>query len=91
MYVALVPYSPPTDKPCTSRATSNKSGAAMPIAEYVGNTATINDPAHISVTAIIIDVRRPCRSAMRPNSQLPIGRIKKPAPKTPAAFKSCVV
>ena len=91
MYVALVPYSPPTDKPCTRRATSSNSGAATPIVAYVGNTATSSDPAHIMITAIIIDTRRPRLSAMRPNSQLPIGRIKKPAPKTPAAFNNCVV
>jgi len=41
--------------------------------------------------AIIIDMRRPLLSAMRPKSQLPIGRIRKPAAKTPAAFRSCVV
>ena len=43
------------------------------------------------MTATIIEMRRPLLSAMRPNSQLPIGRIKKPAAKTPAALRSCVV
>ena len=64
---------------------------ALAMAANVGSTATISEPAHIRMTAIIIEVRRPRVSAIRPNSQLPIGRIRKPAAKIPAAFRSCVV
>ena len=91
MYVALVPYSPPTESPCSNRAISSNAGAATPTLAYVGSTATINEPAHIMMTAIIIDTRRPRLSAMRPKNQLPTGRMRKPAAKTPAAFNSCVV
>ena len=34
---------------------------------------------------------RPTLSAIRPNIQPPIGRIRKPKAKTPAVFKSCAV
>jgi hypothetical protein len=42
-------------------------------------------------TEINIALRRPCVSAIHPNSQPPSGRMKKPAAKIPAVFKSCVV
>ena len=50
-----------------------------------------SEPAHIMMTEISIDLLRPTRSAMRPNSQPPIGRIKKPAANTPAVFSNCTV
>ena len=40
---------------------------------------------------MIIEARRPTRSAMRPNSQPPIGRMKKPTAKIPAVWSSWVV
>jgi hypothetical protein len=40
---------------------------------------------------MIIAVRRPCVSAIQPNSQPPSGRMKKPAANTPAALSSSVV
>src|SRR5688572_25057271 len=91
MYVAVVPYSPPTDKPWNSRATSNSAGAHAPIVAYDGKHAMTSEPAHIISTEITIEVLRPRRSAMRPNSQPPSGRIKKPAANTPAVFSSCTV
>ncbi len=36
-------------------------------------------------------VLRPCLSAMRPNIQPPMGRMRKPAAKTPAVFSNCTV
>ncbi|MNT31672.1 hypothetical protein D3C72_1675180 [compost metagenome] len=42
-------------------------------------------------TEVTIDVLRPLRSASRPNSQPPIGRIRKPAANTPAVFSSWTV
>ena len=50
-----------------------------------------SEPAHIMVTEISIDLRRPYLSAMRPNSQPPIGRIRKPAANTPAVLSNCAV
>lgn len=50
-----------------------------------------SEPAHIIKTEIIMEVRRPCLSAIRPNIQPPIGRIKKPAANTPAVLSNCVV
>ena len=44
--------------------------------------------AHIIHTDNSIDFLRPCLSAMRPNSQPPIGRIRNPAAKTPAVCSS---
>src|ERR1700712_1328540 len=91
MYVAVVPYSPPTDKPWKSRATSNSAGAHAPIDAYVGKHAMASEPAHIINTEITIEFLRPLRSAMRPNSQPPSGRIKNPAANTPAVFRSWTV
>lgn len=50
-----------------------------------------SEPAHIISTEIIIELRRPCLSAIQPNSQPPSGRMKKPAAKMPAVFSSWVV
>jgi hypothetical protein len=50
-----------------------------------------SEPAHIISTDRIIEVRRPTRSAMRPNSQPPIGRMKKPTAKMPAVCSNWLV
>ena len=70
---------------------SSSTGAIAPINAYVGRTAIIKEPAHIISTEMIIAVRRPCVSAIQPNSQPPRGRMKKPAANTPAVLRSCVV
>ena len=69
------------------RATSSSTGAATPMLAYVGSTATISEPKHIMSTAIIIECAPAARSAMRPKSQLPIGRMRSPAAKTPAVVQ----
>jgi hypothetical protein len=56
-----------------------------------GRQAITSEPPHIISTEITIEVLRPLRSAMRPNTQPPIGRIRKPAANTPAVFRSCAV
>ena len=58
---------------------------------YVGRQATISEPKPINTTADTIDARRPRRSAMRPKTQLPRGRMKKPRAKIPAVLSSCDV
>jgi hypothetical protein len=50
-----------------------------------------SEPAHIMVTEMSIEVLRPSRSATRPKSQPPMGRMRKPAANTPAVFSSCAV
>src|ERR671928_170875 len=50
-----------------------------------------SEPPHIMRTETIMAKRRPCVSASRPKSQPPKGRMRNPAAKTPAAFRSCVV
>ena len=91
MYVAVVPYSPPTDRPWNRRHTSSRKGAQAPICAYVGRQAITSEPPHIMVTEMSSERLRPTRSAMRPNSQPPMGRIRKPAANTPAVFSSCAV
>ena len=83
-----MPYSPPTERPCASRATSSSAGARAPTVSYVGSTAIISDPAHINSTEITIDCLRPCLSASHPNNQPPSGRMKKPTAKIPAVARS---
>ena len=51
----------------------------------------MSDPAHIMSTEIIIEVLRPCVSAIQPNSQPPSGRMKKPTAKMPAVARSWLV
>ena len=50
-----------------------------------------SEPAHIISTEIIIEFLRPYLSAMQPNNQPPIGRIRKPIANTAAVCSSCVV
>ncbi len=50
-----------------------------------------SEPKHIISTEMTIEVRRPTRSAMRPNSHPPIGRMKKPTAKMPAVCRSWLV
>ena len=91
MYVALVPYSPPTDSPWNRRASSNNAGAHVPIVSYPGRQAITSEPTHIMHTEMSMDVLRPFLSAILPNSHPPMGRIRNPAAKTPAVCRSCVV
>ena len=79
-----MPYSPPTERPCTIRARTSRIGARPPTLAWVGSTAMAREPAHIISTEIISEVLRPSRSAIRPNSQPPIGRMKKPTANTAA-------
>lgn len=44
MYVALVPYSPPTESPWNKRASNKRAGAQVPIASYPGRQAMIREP-----------------------------------------------
>ena len=90
-YVAEVPYSPPSDSPCSSRGATSSTGASAPICAYPGSTAMPSDPAPISVTDSVSAARRPNRSAYLPNIQPPSGRIRKPTAKMPAVFSSCAV
>jgi len=50
-----------------------------------------SDPAAIIVTDRVSAARRPNRSAYRPRSQPPTGRMMKPTAKTPAVLSSCAV
>ena len=54
----------------------------------MGVSAMISEPTHIMPTDTISDSRRPCRSAICPNSQPPSGRTMKPAANSVAAL-SC--
>ena len=90
-YVAEVPYSPPSDKPCSSRAATSRIGANAPICAYPGKTAMPREPTPIKVTDSVSDARRPNRSAYRPKIHPPRGRTRKPTAKMPAVFSSCAV
>ncbi|MCY1382988.1 hypothetical protein D9M69_710700 [compost metagenome] len=50
-----------------------------------------SEPPHIISTEIIIAVLRPFLSAIRPNIQPPMGRIRNPAANTPAVLSNCTV
>jgi hypothetical protein len=63
MYVALVPYSPPTEKPWTRRTRMSSSSAQTPICWVVGRMAIANEPADIMVTLSVRAALRPLRSA----------------------------
>ncbi len=71
------------------RASSSSSGASRPICEYVGRIAISSEPPHIITTEITSEVLRPRRSAILPNIQPPMGRIRKPIAKTAAACSNC--
>ncbi len=63
MYVALVPYSPPTEKPCTRRIRISSTSAQTPTCCVVGRSAMAKEPADISVTLRVSAALRPLRSA----------------------------
>ncbi|MCY1436652.1 hypothetical protein D9M71_527830 [compost metagenome] len=50
-----------------------------------------SEPAHMSNTDAISAALRPLRSAYRPISQPPIGRMRKPTAKIAAVLSSCAV
>jgi len=54
-------------------------------------TAISSDPVHIMSTDITIEMRRPCVSAIQPNSHPPSGRMKKPTAKIPAVANNWLV
>jgi hypothetical protein len=49
------------------------------------------EPADINETESVSAARRPRRSAYRPSTQPPSGRIRKPIAKTTAVDSSCAV
>ena len=63
MYVALVPYSPPTEKPWITRMRTSRIRAHRPITSWVGSTAIAKEPADIMVTLSVSAALRPLRSA----------------------------
>ena len=69
----------------------SSAGASAPIDACPGSTAIMSEPAHIISTEMTSDVRRPRRSAILPKIQPPIGRIRNPAAKTPAALSNWAV
>jgi hypothetical protein len=75
MYVADVPYSPPVAKPCTSRASTRMTGAAIPMLACDGTSAITMEHSANSETLTVSAARRPRRSANRPKNHDPTGRI----------------
>ena len=82
MNVSEEPNSPPVAKPCSRRSTVSRIGARIPTWEYVGKhpMSMVHTPMHkiVNVNALIL----PCLSAYAPIRMPPIGRTRKPVPKT---------
>ena len=76
MNVIALPYSPPVEKPCTSRATSSRIGAHMPMAASLGMQPMANVPSAISTIVVASTLLRPIRSASGPKNRPPTGRIR---------------
>ena len=76
-----LPNSPPAEKPCSRRPTTMMTGAPMPIAEYGGATASSAMPSVINAMTSESAALRPARSAYRPSTMPPTGRMKNATPK----------
>ncbi len=74
--------SPPTERPCSSRATTRTTGPNSPANAYVGVTATSRLLPPISRMVTVSAARRPRRSATAPSSSPPTGRMKNPTANT---------
>ena len=67
---------------------TSRIGAAMPICEYGGVSATIAEPADIRRSVRVNAARRPTRSAYGPMIAAPSGQVTNPTPKVASAPSS---
>ena len=76
MNVIALPYSPPVEKPCTSRATSSRIGASRPIESALGMQPMAKVPSAIMIIVVASTLLRPIRSASGPKNSPPNGRTR---------------
>jgi hypothetical protein len=77
MNVIALPYSPPVEKPCTSRAHSSRIGANTPIVAALGMQPIAKVPSAIRIIVVASTLLRPMRSASGPKNRPPNGRTRK--------------
>ncbi|MNZ91478.1 hypothetical protein D3C78_1104650 [compost metagenome] len=80
--VVEVPIWPPTAKPCSSLATITTAGPSRPAWAWVGAMVNSSEPIAISHRVRRMAALRPTRSAYRPITRPPSGRMTKPVPNT---------
>lgn len=66
-------------------------GDQIPIWAYVGVRAMTKEPPAMMITERVRAARRPFRSAKRPITKEPKGRMKNPIAKTPAVASNSAV
>ena len=76
MNVIALPYSPPVEKPCTSRATSSRPGASRPMLLWLGMQPMAKVPSAIRIIVVASTLLRPMRSASGPKNRPPKGRTR---------------
>ena len=88
MNVIAPAYSPPVEKPCTTRQSTSRIGAQMPIEAYGGMKPSRNVPIAIMMTVIERTLVRPIRSPSGPKNSPPSGRTRNDTAK-PANTPTC--
>jgi hypothetical protein len=83
MNVIALPYSPPVENPCTSRARSSSIGASTPIRSSLGMQPIAKVPTAISTIVVASTVLRPMRSASGPKNIPPNGRTRNATANSP--------
>lgn len=91
MKVEAPAYSPPVEKPWTSRAASSSRGAPTPIVAYDGIRPIAKVPAAIMIMVRARTFWRPTRSPSGPKTMPPSGRTRKAAAKAPKVDSNCAV
>ncbi len=77
MKVIALPYSPPVEKPCSSRAHNKSIGAQIPMVFWSGMQPMAKVPAAIRIIVVASTLLRPTRSASGPKNMPPNGRTRK--------------
>ena len=72
------PHSPPSPTPCRNRRNTSRSGAAMPIWLYVGNSPIKKVPMPMMTMVAESIAFRPSLSPKCPNTAAPTGRARNP-------------
>lgn len=91
MKVEAPPYSPPVEKPCTSRKRISSSGAQKPIEAYEGIRPMQKVPSAIRIIVSARTFLRPSRSPIGPKNMPPSGRTRKATAKVANEESSCTV
>ncbi len=91
MKVEAPPYSPPVEKPWSSRKRISSTGAQNPTAAYVGSMPIAAVPIAIRIIVRARTFLRPILSPIGPKTMPPSGRTRNATAKVAKEDSSCTV